>query len=99
MESESRTGAGHTSPWLNVGHAVANSSHGPGTAVSGTLRLIQPAANRLNGGKEPITLYLANDIAHKIRARLGLLQQSFSRKLEGSALCPGRNHRGRHTHQ
>src|SRR5215831_11079192 len=62
MNCESGTGAGNTIAGLQVGNTLSKCDHGTGAAVSGTLRLIEPAADGLNRGKDSVPLDFADDL-------------------------------------
>src|SRR5438552_2046800 len=75
MHGKTSTGAGDAIARLDIGNAFANRKHCASAAVTRTLRLIQTAADRLHGGKNPVPLHFADHLAHEVRTRSRFLQQ------------------------
>src|SRR5690242_1250904 len=69
---------GNTIANLDVCDTFANLDHRPCTAVSERDRLIETAANRREGGSEPVPANFADHITHYVRACVRLLQEIFA---------------------
>ena len=88
MHRITSTGAGHAIARLNIGNAFADRKHRASAAVTGTLRLIQTAADRLHRGQNPVPLNFADDFAHQIGTRSGFLEQVLPRKFDEARSVP-----------
>jgi hypothetical protein len=74
MHGETCSRAGNAIPGLNIGYPFTDSNDRSGAAVARTLRLIQPAANRLQGGNKSIPLNFIDHVANQIGPGLSFLQ-------------------------
>src|SRR5580700_8398583 len=99
MHSVARPGAGNSITLVETGYTFTNPNDRPRTAVTQSVRQIEPAANCSDGREQTISSNLANDVANQIRAGVGLLQQVLAGKLARGSLCSGRNQRCRHPDQ
>src|SRR3954454_23577818 len=80
MNGDSSSGACDAITRLDVGYAFSNGDDGTGTAVSGTLRLVQAGTHGMHGRQQPVALHLTKNVPHEIRAGSRFLQQALSGK-------------------